>query len=148
MDAGTEAAEGGPVEGALHVGAGAAIAADEALLLHEDGPEVEGDVASGGGAAGDDGSAAGEALEGLLEDFAADVFDDNVHAAFLGDFADFAGPGIVGGIDGMVCAERFGESAFGFGRAGGDDMRADLLGDLNGIGADAAGSRHDEHPIG
>src|SRR5438309_834661 len=62
VDDGLEFAGGGPFEGGLDIGAVAAVAADEPLLFHEEWPEVESDFASGGGAAGDDGAAAREAI--------------------------------------------------------------------------------------
>ena len=144
---GFQAAFGGPFEGHEDVGAVAAVAADEALLLHEKGPEVEGDLATGGGAAGDDHAVAGEAVEDLLEDIAADVLDDEVGAVFGGEAADFGGPVGRGGVHHEVGAELAAEFALGFGGAGADDASAEVFGDLDGRGADAAGCAHDEDPL-
>src|SRR5262249_10643385 len=69
-----------PVECRAHVGTVATVAADEPMLFHEEGPEVEGNFASCGRAAGHDRSAAREAVETFLQDIAADVFRDYIHA--------------------------------------------------------------------
>lgn len=147
IDDGLEFAGGGPFEGGLDVGAVAAVAADEPLLLHEERPEIEADFASGGGAAGHDGTTARETLEGFEQDVAADVLNDEIDAAFAGEAADFGGPGGVVGVDDKFRAETAGELAFGVGGTGADDAGAELFGDLNGGGADAAGPGNGEHPL-
>ena len=147
VDDGFDFPGGGPIEGGDDVGAVAAVAADEALLFHEERPKVQANFASGGGAAGDDGAVAGETFEAFEQDVAADVFDDNIHATLVGEFADFGGPGGVVGIHYEIDTEIFGKGTFGVGRGGGDDVGAELFGDLDGGGADAAGSADDEDPI-
>ena len=89
----------------MHVGAIAAVAADEPLLFHEERPEVQRHVAPGGRAAGHDRSAAREAIETFHQHFAADVFHDDVHAAFVRDAAHFGGPFRIVGIDDEFRAE-------------------------------------------
>lgn len=147
IDARLELAGSGPFESGCDVGAGPAVTADQALFLDEEGPEVELDVASGGGAAGYDGPISGEAFEAALEELAADVFDDKIDASFSGQVADLSGPIGEGGIDGMLSAEFFGESAFVFAGTGGDDVGAEFEGDLDGGGADAAGRADDQDPL-
>ena len=147
VDDGFEFAFGGPLQGGGSVGVVAAVAADEALLFDEEGPEVEFGFAAGRRAAGDDGAAAGEALEDLAEDVAADVFDDDVHAAFLGELADLRGPVGFGGVHDEFRAELEGEGAFGVAGGGGDDARAKFAGDLDGGTADATRSADDEDPV-
>ncbi len=144
VEGGAKASGGRPFQGSDHVGAVASVAADQALLFDEEGPEVERDLASGGGAAGDDGAVAGEAFEASFEDTAAHVFDDEVNAASAGELADLGGPVVAAGVDGVVGAEFEGERAFGFRGTGGDDGGAEGFGDGDGGGADAAGGAHHE----
>ena len=137
-----------PVERGDHIGTVSSITPDEALLFHEKGPEIHLHFTAGSRAASDDSSAAGEAVERLLEHFAADVFDDDVDAAAIGYLANFIGPLVGGGIDDVIGAGIHGEVAFLEARGGGDDVGAKLLCDLNGGGTDAACASHDENPIG
>src|SRR6202012_5723083 len=91
VDDGFQFAGGGPLEGGLDVGTVAAVAADEAVLFHEEGPEVELHVATSSRGTSDDAAATGEALEDLGQDIAADVLDDEIHAAFASEAAHFGG---------------------------------------------------------
>jgi hypothetical protein len=148
MDDGADPAVSSPFQGALYVSAGSAVTADEGLLFHEDGPDIQADLASSGRPATDDRSTAGKAVKRLLQNFSTDVLDDDIDPALLRNFADFSRPGVAIGIQDMIRAQRFGEGALGFSRAGGNHVRANLPGDLNGVGTDPAGPRDDQNPIG
>lgn len=63
------------------------------------------------------------------------------------ELADLRGPVGFGGVHDEFRAELEGEGAFGVAGGGGDDVRAEFAGDLNGGAADAAGGADDEHPV-
>lgn len=88
----SELAFGGPFQGSDDVGAIATVAADEALLFHKDAPEIQTYIAACGCTTSHNGSAAREATKTLVEHRPADMFDDQIHAAFIGDLADGSGP--------------------------------------------------------
>lgn len=117
------------------------------MLFHKKRPQIEGDFTAGSSAAGDDGASASEAVKAFDQDIAANVFDDEIHAAAIGDFADFGWPMGIRGVEDEFRAEMLREHAFGLGRAGANDARAELLGDLDGSGANAAGAPDNQNPI-
>ena len=86
-------------------------------------------------------------LEAGEQHRATDVFDDQVHTAPLGDFADFSRPVRVVGINRELRAELSRQRTFRFGGPGADDASAELPGDLNCRRADAARAADDQHPI-
>src|SRR5262249_2801554 len=108
-------ARSSPFESGLKVCSISAIAADEAMLFHEERPEVEGDFATGSRAAGDDGSTASEAIEAIDENVAPNMFHNQIDTVAIGDFANFGRPSGVCRIQNKFCAEVTSERAFGFG---------------------------------
>jgi hypothetical protein len=138
---------GGPFEGGLKIGAVSAVAADEAMLFHKEWPEIEWDFAAGSGAAGYDSSTASEAIEALEQNVTAHMFDNQINAAPVGDFADFSRPLWICGVENKFSAEMMGQRAFCLGRAGADDASAELFGNLYCGGADATRPTDNENPI-
>src|SRR6185436_1709532 len=80
----------GPLQRRFQVGTVSAIAADEPLLFDEQRPDVKPHVAAGGRAAGDDRAAAGQTFEAAHQHFAANMFENEIDAAALSDFANLA----------------------------------------------------------
>jgi hypothetical protein len=99
VDDGLEFPSRKPLQGGEHIGARAAVTADQLLLLDEERPEIELNLAPGRGAAGHDAAAARQALEGLLQDVSAHVFHDQIDPSFLGQFAHLGGPILGSGIN-------------------------------------------------
>jgi len=74
------------------------------------------------------------------------VFDDQINAPLLSDFANTSRPLRIGGVDHKLRTQGLRKFAFSRGRAGGDNVSAELPGDLNCVSADATGARDDQHP--
>ena len=129
-----EFALSGPIERRFNVFAPAPVAAGQFLLLDEKGPELEGHVAARRRAASDNGPAAGQAVETLRQDGAADVFDHEIDAPLARDLAHVRRPVGLGSVNNMGGAQAEGKLALGVRRAGGDDLPAELPGDLDSRG--------------
>src|SRR6266481_3148471 len=108
------------------------------MLFHEKRPELQRHLASGGCAASDNRSTTREAIETFEQHLAADVFDDDVHSAFVGNLACLVWPIRLCRVENEFRAEMSGQCALGFRAAGADDACAKLPGDLNGGRADSA----------
>src|SRR5258706_4738770 len=83
---------GSPFKRGLNVGAVATVTADQPLLLHKEWPEVERHFAPRCRATRYDRAPACKAIKNFLKHLAADVFDDQIHAAFASDLADLRRP--------------------------------------------------------
>ncbi len=115
---------GGPFERGLDVGAISPIAADEALLLHEEWPKVDGHLTSGGGPARHHRSPARQTIKNFLQHFAAHMFHDQIHATLACDAAHFRRPLGICGIDHELRAKALSQISFRFRGTGADDARA------------------------
>src|SRR5262249_40859559 len=89
----------------VHIALAAHRGADEADLTEEDVAEIDGRVEAGGRAAGHDAAAAGAGEDDLGEDGLADVLEDDVGAALVGELLDAFDQVLAGGVDGLVGAE-------------------------------------------
>src|SRR6266568_7901480 len=87
----------------------------------------------------------GEAREASVPRGGADVFENDVYAAFVGDAADFFADFLSFVIDEVVCAQLFGFLELFVAAGDGDDARAEESRDLNGGTADAAAGAEDQH---
>jgi hypothetical protein len=117
------------------------------MLFHEKGPKVERNFAASSRAAGDDRSTSSKAIEAFDKNIAADVFDDEINASTIRDFADVSWPMGICRVEDEFSAEMLCENAFGFGRTGADNARAELFCNLNRGRTDTACATDDEHPI-
>src|SRR4051812_6108020 len=82
----------GPFQRLDHINAIPSVAAAEPLLFHEQWQEFKRDSPPRRCAAGDDASAAREAIETFDQHIAADMFDDDIHAALIRDATHFRRP--------------------------------------------------------
>ena len=108
-----ELSGGSPFEGGVQVLAIATVTTDEALLLYEEWPEVETDVAPGGRSSGHDRAATREAFETFWQHVTTDVFDDQIHAMLVRELADFGWPVGFGGVHREVRTKFSSEFTFG-----------------------------------
>ena len=113
-------------------------------MASEEEADVEFGVGAGGGAAGDEAAGGGEALEAFGPGGGADVLEGDVHAAIVGEAANFLGDGHDAVMDDFVGAELFGLGNFFVAARGGDYPATEKFGDLDGGAADTAASGEDE----
>ena len=96
---------------------------------------------AGGGAAGDQTSAGSEALQTVIPGGGANVLDDDVDAAVVGEAAHFLGNRHDEVVDDFIGAEFASLGKFFVGAGCGDDARTEELGDLDGGAAHTASRR-------
>jgi len=145
VEDGMEFFAGDEVEDREKFGFAAHVRAEKRQLAAEKEAQIDFRVVAGGGAAGDEASVDGERGDALRPGSFADVFEDDVDAALVGDAFHFGVDLLASVDDDFVGAE--GASFFGFLVAadGGDDARAEDFCDLDSGGADAAASAEDEN---
>src|ERR1043166_542324 len=142
-----ELSESCPIECDSQVDAVATVAANQALLLHEQWPKIQTDVPAGCGAASNNRSPTCQAGEYLLQNFSTDVLHDEINTPLACEFPDLGRPVGIRGIENRLCTEAFAQLAFFRSRASTDDASALSFGDLDRRGADTARGPHHEHPI-
>src|SRR5947208_598194 len=117
---------------------GTHVRAEERKLAAEEETQVHLCVETCGGATGDQAAGRREAGEAVFPSGGADVFEDDVHAALVGDATNFVANFLGFVMDEMVGAEFFGLGEFLIGTCGGYDARAEEFRNLNRRAADAA----------
>jgi hypothetical protein len=142
---GNEAALGNKLEDGAQLVPGAHIGADNGKLAGEEETDIEFGVVAGGGTASDQTASGGQALEAFAEGGGADVLENNVHAAIVGEAANFLGDGHNAVMNDFVGPELFGFGDFFVVAGGGDHAAAKEFGDLDGGAANTAASRQDEN---
>jgi len=144
VDDGSEAAFRNEFEDGAEFVLGAHVGAEDGKLASEEKTDVEFGIRAGGGAASDEAAGGGETLEAFGPGGCADVFKGDVHAAIVGEAADFLGDGHDAVMDDFIGTELFGFGDFLVAAGGGDHAAAEKLGDLNGGAADTATGSEDE----
>ena len=116
-------------------------------MLGEELAEVEADLRTCRGAAGDDSASDTDRLHALGPRSLANVLEDYVDAALVGDAADLVSDLLAVMIDGVVGTElaRFGK--FVVVSSGSDDVGVEELCDLDGGGSDAGAGAENENPL-
>ena len=111
------------------------VGAEQRKLAAEEEAEIEFGVVAGGAAAGDQTAGEREAGEAVVPGGGADVLEDDVDAALVGDAANFVANFLRFVIDHVIGAELecFFELCVGTG--GCDDAGAEEFRDLDGCGA-------------
>jgi hypothetical protein len=99
---------------------------------------------AGGRSAGDQPAAALERQHGARPGVSADVFEDDIDAALLGQLADNALEAVFAVIDDVIGAKSLGRLDLGVGPNGGDHRAADFLGELDRSRADAGAACMDQ----
>jgi hypothetical protein len=133
------------IEDGEKFGFAAHVRAENGEMPAEKKTEIEFGVVSGGGAAGDEASAGGEAGEAVVPRGCADVLEDDVDAAMaVREALDVGLPTGLRMQDDVVGAERFRLFDFFLATDCGDDASAEHFRDLDARAADAAASAEDE----
>src|SRR6185437_6733357 len=117
------------------------------LLLVPQQANVEMSVEARGRTAGDDGAAPLEALHGDGPGLGAGVFEDDIGAAAVGDFAHFLEDVVFLAMEYELGAELFAKFEFVVGGGDRDRARVEELRDLNRHHAEAAGGAPDQHEV-
>src|SRR5262249_54871532 len=124
------------------------VRTEERKLTAEEKTQVHFGVIAGRGAASDKPTAGRKTSEAVVPSGRADVFEDHIDAALVGDASDFIANFLRLVVDEVVGADIFGLGELFIGTGSGDDTRAKKLGDLNGGAAYAAASAEDENIFG
>ena len=103
-----EAARSGELQDRVELGLRAHVGAQKRELAAEEEAEIDFGIVAGGGAAGDQASSGGEAGKAVVPSGRANVFENDIDAALVGDAADFFADFLCFVIDEMVGAELFG----------------------------------------
>src|SRR5215470_1137043 len=121
------------------------VRAQDGKLADKQKPDVDVRVEAGGGAAGHQAPAVGQALDAVIPGGGADVFEDYVHAAAVGETPHLLGNWHDAVMNHFVGAEfpSFGDLFVGAG--GGNHAGTEESGDLDGRAAYAAAGGKDEH---
>jgi hypothetical protein len=133
------------VEDGEKFGFAAHVRAENGKMAAEKEAQIDFGVEAGGGAAGDEASIDGERGNALRPGSFANVFEDDVDAALVGDAFDFGVDLLAGVDDHFISAEGAGFFDFFVAANGGDDARAENFRDLNSGGADAAASSENQN---
>ena len=91
--------------------------------------------------------AAREAFKNFHQDFAANVFDDQIRPMLVRDAAHFSRPIGIAAVHHEIRAQACAQIALGLAGCGADDARAEGFCNLDRSRTHAAGSAHDQHPI-
>ena len=133
-----------PEDGAEFV-PGAHVGAENGKLAGEEETDIKFGVGAGGGAAGDETSGGAQAFDAFAPGGFADVLEDDVDAAIVGEAANFLGDGHDAVMNDFVGAELSGFGDFFIVAGGSNHAAAEEFGDLDGGGTDpAAGSDHED----
>lgn len=121
------------------------VGAEKRKLAAEEEAQIQLGIIAGSRAAGDESAAGSETGEAVIPRNNADVFENDVDAALVGDAANLVANFLRFVIDDMVGAEFFGFGELLVGAGGGNHMRAKEFGDLYGGCSNAAACAEDEH---
>ena len=124
---------------------GAHVGAENGKLAGEEETDIEFGVEAGGGAAGDQATGGGQALEAFAEGGFADVLENDIHAAVVGEAANFLGNRHDAMMNDLVSAELPGFGNFLVVAGGGNHAAAEEFGDLDGGAADTAAGGENKH---
>jgi hypothetical protein len=145
VDGGAEAALSDEFEDGAQFVLGAHVGAEDGELAGKQEADIEFGVVAGGGAAGDETTAGSEAFEAVIPGSGANVFDDDIYAAIVGEATHFLRDGHDEVVDDFVGAEFASLGEFFVGAGGGDDARTEELGDLDsGAAYPAAGCENQD----
>jgi len=139
-----EAALGNELEDDAEFVPGAHVGAEDGKLAIEEEANVEFGVRASGGTAGDETSGGGKAFDAFAPGGFADVFEDDVDAAIVGETANFLGDGHDAVMNDFVGTELFGFGEFFIVSGGGNHAAAKEFGDLNSGSAYTAAGGEDE----
>jgi len=142
---GNKAALGDELEDGAQFVPGAHVGAENGELACEEETDIEFGFVAGGGAAGDETASGGQAFDTFAPGGFADVLENDVHAAIVGEAANFLGDGHDAVMNYFVGAELPGFGDFFVVAGGGDHAAAKEFGNLDGGAANTAASRQDEN---
>jgi len=142
---GNETALGDELEDGAQLVPGAHVGAENGELAAEQETDIEFGVGAGGGTAGDEAAGGGQAFDTFAPGGFADVLEDDIHAAIVGEAANFLGDGHDAVMNNFVGTKLLGFSDFFVGACGGDYTATEEFGDLDGGGAyTAAGGENED----
>jgi len=141
---GNEAALSNELEDSPQFILSAHVGAENGKLASEQETDIEFGVGAGGGTAGDEAAGGGQAFDAFAPSGFADVLENDVHAAIVGEAANFLGDGHDAVMNDLVSAELPGFGNFFVVTGGGDDTAAEEFGDLDGGAAYTTAGREDE----
>ncbi len=144
-DGGAEFALGDELGGLFDVGAGGSDGAGYLEFAEDDFREREFGFGAGDFAEEDETAVGGQGAEGLGEEGGADGVEGNVGAAVFGEGEDDFREVEVAGGDDVGRAEGFEGGGLGFVGGDGEDSGAAEVGELDEVGAEAAGSAGDQN---
>ena len=141
---GNEAALRNKLEDGAEFVPGAHVGAENGKLAGEEETDIEFGVGAGGGAASDEATGSGEAFDAFVPGGFANVLENDVHAAIIGEAANFLGDGHDAVMNDFVGTELLGFGDFFVVASSGDHTAAKEFGDLDGGAADTAAGGEDE----
>lgn len=144
IDGGAEASLSNEFEDGAQFVFSAHVGAKDGELAGKEETDIELGVVAGSGAASDETPTGGEAFQAVIPSGSADMLDNNVHTAIVGETANFLGDGHDEVVDDFVGAEFPGFGKFFVVPGGGDDACAEELGDLYGGAANPASGSENE----
>ena len=148
VDDGFEAALADEFEDSAQLVFGAHVGAEKGKLASKKEAQIDIGLVAGGGATGNQATAGGEAFDAFGPSGFANVFKDYIDAAILSEAVDFLGDGHDAVMNDFISADLLGFGEFFVGARGGDDIRTEKFGDLNGGGADATASGENQDRFG
>ena len=141
---GNEAALRNKLEDGAEFVPGPHVGAENGKLAGKEETDIEFGVGAGGGAASDEATGGGQAFDAFVPGGFANVLENDVHAAIIGEAANFLGDGHDAVMNYLVSAELPGFGDFFVVAGSGDHTAAKEFGDLDGGAADTAAGGEDE----